>query len=484
MKRTMYTVGSLIILLICAFVFVLVPAMAGGGKQQEGPVFGSYNGKKISYEQNSDMANFVSQYGQYYQSMGMAIDQSTYYYIYNYAFNSTVTKLAAEDAVNKSGYKVPKSAITRKMIPLFSDENGNYSSKAYRSTPESSIASLKKEIEAAEIAARYNQDHFGTNGLFGLKSSESELDFLSAMDTNKRGFNMAVFAMSNYPDSEKIAYAKANPTKFIKYDMSVITVDDEATAKKVMKRLDAEEITFADAVAEYSEKTYSDSDGKLISKYAYQLERNFADAADAMVVGALKAGEKSGIMKTEDGYSIFMADGDSEAADLEADDICKTIYSYLNSYESSVIENYFLAKAKDFVADASLNGFDAACANASIENTEIDPFPLNYGNVSAAGTLNTGITGLASASTNENFLTTAFSLKLNEVSEPMVIDNNVVVLQYTIDGNAAKADADLELEPTLPDVNEYDQESLSNAIMNSPKLKNDFVGAYFKYFMK
>lgn len=479
MKRSMYTVGSLIILLICAFVFVLVPAMAGSGKKQETISFGKYNGKEIRYEQDSDFANFVSQFGQYYQSMGMQIDSSTSYYIYNYAFNSTVAKMAAEDSVGKSGYKVPKSAVTRQLLPYFTDENGNYNSKLYRSTPESTITSMRKEIEGNLISARYNDDLFGSDamGLFGLKNSDAELDFLAAMDSDKRGFDMAAFPMTNFPDEEKVAFGKANETKFIKYDMSVITVDDEATAKKVLKRLDASEITFADAIAEYSEKVYSDSEGKLNSSFAYQLENIMDDAANAMVVGTLPAGAKSDIIKTKSGYSIFMADGDSVAPDFDTDDMKRTVLSYLNSFESSVIENYFLSEAKDFVAEAAIESFDAACAKHGIEKDIIAPFPLNYGNISAAGTLNTNVPGLANAATNENFLNTCFGLKLNEVSEPIIVDNNVLVLKYTGNG-----DAETE-EPSLPDFSGYDQDCASSSIMSSKKLQNDFIATYFQYFV-
>lgn len=478
MKKAGYTIGSLIILLICAFVFVLVPAMAGSGKQQEMPSFGSYNKKQIRYEQNSDMANFVSQYGQYYQSMGMNIDQSTYYYIYNYAFNSTVAKMAAEDTVKSAGYVVPKTAITRQLLPYFSDADGNYNSKLYKTTPESTITQMRNEVEASLISDRYNDDHFGSaDGLFGLKASDAELDFLSSLDSEKRGFDMAAFPLTGYPDSEKVAFGKANASKFVKYDMSVISVEDEATAKKVMKRLDAEEITFADAVAEYSEKYYSSSEGKLVSNMAYQLENIIEDAGDFMLVGTLKTGEKSPVIKTKSGYSIFLADGESEAADFDSEEMVKTVYSYLNSYETSVIENYFIAEAKDFIAEAALEGFDAACEKHRIVKDIIAPFPLNYGNTAVAGTLNTNVPGLANAATNENFLSTAFTLKMNEVSEPMVLDNNILVIKYTTNGEAS------EEEATLPDVADFDRDCVSNAIMNSPKLVNNFTSTYFENFL-
>ena len=48
-KNTVYTLGSLIILLICAFCFVVLPAFEGksSGRQENAPVFGKYNGKTI-----------------------------------------------------------------------------------------------------------------------------------------------------------------------------------------------------------------------------------------------------------------------------------------------------------------------------------------------------------------------------------------------------------------------------------------------------
>ena len=54
MKRGFYTIGSLIILLIAAFIFVLVPIFSGGRTGTRLPPFGSYDGTEIRYEQSSD----------------------------------------------------------------------------------------------------------------------------------------------------------------------------------------------------------------------------------------------------------------------------------------------------------------------------------------------------------------------------------------------------------------------------------------------
>ena len=87
-KNSVYTLGSLIILLICAFVFVILPAMTGSDAAAQKPLeFGKYNGKAIRYEQNSDFADAVTYYGQLYQMYGRELDSSAYSEIfYNFFF--------------------------------------------------------------------------------------------------------------------------------------------------------------------------------------------------------------------------------------------------------------------------------------------------------------------------------------------------------------------------------------------------------------
>ena len=64
MKKSFYTVGSLVILLIAAFVFVLVPVLAGRNPGANIPAFGKYEGTEIRYG-DSDFDNYLSNYAEY-----------------------------------------------------------------------------------------------------------------------------------------------------------------------------------------------------------------------------------------------------------------------------------------------------------------------------------------------------------------------------------------------------------------------------------
>ena len=499
MKRSVYTIGSLIILLIAAAVFVLVPIFAAGRGGKRLPPFGKYAGTEIRYEQGSVLADAVANMVNEYQRYGSELSSDMYSMIFDSAFSRTVTRLAAEKAVIKSGYRVPTGAVNRTMRSYFLDENGNYSQKIYRRSDPERVRELRKNRENELIFARYMQDLFGntesisryieelfgsaeTIGSFrpyGLKASKDEIAFIRSMNENRRAFHLAAFNMNDYPDEEKAAYGAANAAKFVKYDLSVITCEDKAKAAALLKRLSNSEITFADAVGAYSQKAYSDETGKLRNNYGYQIEKILSDPAELSKITGLETDGTSGVIQTSIGFSIFHTDSVAVQPDFEDEDVVKAVYNYLISYEFGKIEDYYMQKAKDFAAVAKADSFAAACAQFGLTDTEVPAFPVNYGNLSVLTRLDTGIPGLYTASTDEKFLKTAFSLKLGEVSEPLVMAKNIVVIQYTTVPPAE--DEPAPDEALSAEFENYDARSAQAALMASPKLENNVQEVFNKY---
>ena len=500
-KNTAYTIGSLIVLLICAFCFVVLPAFTGSeGQQNKLPPFGKYNKREITYEQDSDFANYVSRYGQMFQAYGQQLNEQTYYTVFKYAFDATVRKFAYEDAVNKSGYVVPQAAVNRNMVPFFSDENGNYSSKLYKQTDPKTVENLRKSIQSGLVASRYSDDLFGSEedivgseALYGLKESDAELDFLKSYNANKRGFQMALFNTSDYPEEEKLKFAKENQAKFNKYDISIVTVEDKAKAQTVLKRINNNEITFEDAISEYSLNYFTNSEGKVTSAYQYQIENLLVNKDDLAILTDLAVDSVTDVIETSNSFSIFKKNGETKTPDFEIDEYKDLVSTYLRNYEKTRIEDYFTAKANDFIAQAAKSDFDSACTSMNIKNVEIPAFPLNYGSVAIADSLNTSIEGLSSADTNEKFLETAFILKMNEMSEPMVLNGYVAVIKYISDGKEAEvADTndeetdnseDDEIADVLSNISDLDQSSANSYILSSDKLENNFAEVYFSNMM-
>ena len=489
-KNSIYKIGSLIILLICAFVFVILPVFTGSeGRSAEKNrlSFGKYNGKEIRFEKGSDFAYYVSEYAQRIQSRGQQIDENMHYYIFNAAFKTAVIKQACMDEVDASGYKTPKSAVNRQLLnnSAYMDESGKFSSKIYKATPDSDKLSIQERVETNLRASRLQNDIFGSDleivgqeELYGVKESDSELDFLDSFGNKKRGFNMVVFHLSDYPAEEKINFAKANESKFVSHDFSVITLKDKAKANTVAKKLAAASITFDDAVSEYSTKDFSNTEGKLVSSLQYQIENLLANKDDFAKIENLDINSYSEVIETTEGFSIFRKNAESVKPDYNNPDTINAISSYLNSFERSKIEDYYTSIAKDFTAAATTTSFDSACSKFNTTKIQIKPFPINYESVSVATSVDTTLDGLSNADSNENFLKTAFSIKKNEISSPVIMNNCVILLQCTSEENEK-----IESSSAVTQITDFDRDAFENAVMTGGKLENNFATVYFNSIM-
>ena len=85
---------------------------------------------------------------------------------------------------------------------------------------------------------------------------------------------------------------------------------------------------------------------------------------------------------------------------------------------------------------------------------------------------------MKNAEKNENFLNKAFALKLDEISDPFVLNDNIVVLQYIKEGSSDDDGVNVSL------LTSYDKSSATDAVLKSDKLENNFLTVYFDNFMR
>lgn len=483
-KKILINVGSILILVLAAISFIFIPAMVQSAGN-EIPPFGYYDKKPIEYKQGSYFTNLVQMYS---DQVGSANVQNAYFDIFNSAFTGSVLNIAFSSAVEKSGYVVPDPQVDRAMLPYFYDTNGVYSPKIFNDTPDSTKIELRNAMEDNLIFQRYTEDVFGsqteklgTYTMYGLKSPSAEKNFVSMMDTNKRGFSLASFSLLDYPDTEVAKWGESNKDLFTRYDMSVISVADATTAETVLGRIKNNELVFEDAVTEYSTNYYSGTDGKLTSAYKHQLQNILTDATSLTALQNLPAGQISEVMQTQNGYAIFKNNAAPTPADMTDADTLTAVRSYMSANEKGIIEDYFLNIAKDFWTAASTSSFAEACTQFNITPVDIPPLALNYGNSPVLTSLQAADGSMVNAEQNENFLKTIFSMKLNEISSPMVLNDNVVVLQYTQEDNTVSAE---NTASTFAMYSTYfDQTSVQNSIMSSDKLENNFLQVFYKYIM-
>ena len=482
--KTFLSVGSVIILVLAAVSFIVIPAMLPGSQRQLPPV-GSYRGTKIEYTTGSYFANALDYYDKEEREQLKRQNQSSNggisFNTFNQAFRDAVMMAALTDEVKRSGYVAPGSLVERSMLRYFQNENGEYSAKMYRDTPDSRKIEIQNETEKQLIFNRYSED------IGSIKVSEAEVQFVLNMNYPSRSFDAAFFSTSDYPKEEAAEFGKNHAELFKKYDLSVITAATEAEAKKVANRLQHNELVFSDAVSEYSTKQYSDENGVLNGRYHYQL-KNIIKAEDKFKeITELAPGSISGAVETTTGWSVFTCTGAPENADFSDQSVVDTVYNYMTVYEAGTIEEYFINIAKDFSAQAAVKDFYEAAEAFNAQTATVPAFPINYGNTQLLNSIQFGLVPqLTAAQSNEKFLTTAFSLSEKEISEPLVVERNIVVLRLK----------NVETEDTEADVmrmfysqyyNNYAAQSNARAVqsffMASPHLKNNMLNVFFKYFM-
>ena len=152
-------------------------------------------------------------------------------------------------------------------------------------------------------------------------------------------------------------------------------------------------------------------------------------------------------------------------------------------YEAGLIEDYYVNIAKDFAADAAKTSFAKAAAKVSAESKEIKAFPVNFSNNELLALVpSSSFAELTNAQTNENFLKAAFSLKENEISEPIVLGTNIIVLKFT---EEVPADTTAETYNfSYPYYGEqFDEKSWQKAVFNSDKVENNVMSVFFSNFL-
>ncbi len=490
-KKGQAKIGAVIILIISAIVFL--PAGGAAVYQsffngQKKNSFGSYDGKQIIYEPGTKFYKAAANIAQTRKNMGEEIDNNNFYYVLNQAFKQTILDMAFSSAVKKTGYQVPKEAINRAILPAFTDENGNFSQRMYNQVDDATLASMKSNAEGTLIFSRFVDDYFGTpetnrfNGqsLYGLKQSSEEAKFCAEMGAEKHSFDMVAFNTEDFPEEEAVSYGKNDAEKFIKYNLSIITIEDESSAKTVLKQISGNEITFEDAVSEKSKKYYSKSEGDLLSPLRYQI-LDILDSEDSMnEIVALKKDELSSVIKTKKGFSIFKCTGDSEAPDFENKDTVNAVLTYMKANEKSYIEKYYIDLANSFISQNTMMSFEEVAAKMNLERVEVPAFPINFKNVQLYDVPadNSIIESLASKFDSYGKI---FNLKMEELSEPIVIDSKVVVFKCT---GIQKDDVAEKVDDTSKGIVNLDSYNIQTRVFESDKVVDNFFPTYISMISK
>ncbi|MGL4981512.1 MAG: hypothetical protein ACRC4W_01405 [Treponemataceae bacterium] len=489
-QKILVSIGSIIVLVLAAISFIFLPAMTSVG-QKTTPPLGKYKKKPIEYKQDSYFTRMYASYADQERKSGKEITSANTYEVMNNAFKATVLNMAFTDQVKSSQYIAPDNLLDRKMITYFQDEDGVFSPKRFRDYPNSQKTMLRKNIEADEIFQRYNIDFMGSDssgfstkqeGFGGLKRSSKQSAFIAKLGSNEKAFDLIAFSKNDYPEAEAVNFAKSNTNLFVEYDISLLSFQSEEKAKTVEKQLRSNELVFEDAVSEFSTKIYTNDTGKLNNSFYFQVKNLIKTEKDLESVINLKAEELSSVFELSNGYGLFKMNASPESVDFTKQTTIDAVLSYMKDNEAGLIEDYFLARAKDFIIAADTTSFDKAAGDFELEKATTVTFPLNYNNNPMFGQIPTSTPILTGAATNENFLKELFSLELNELSKPLVLGHNIVVAKMIEEkkGEESLIDESNFIYSYYPFT--FDQKAMEEYYMKSSDLENNLFNVYLTHF--
>jgi hypothetical protein len=471
-------IGTVIVLVIVIIAFVFVPAIVPSAQARGELTFGYYNRVPISYVMN----NYFYQAQQVLtQRQQPAQDDPNYIYtisqIWRQAFEETVVHMGILDEMKQAGYVVPVDVVDREMaqLPHF-QENGRFSATKYRAMDNNSRMNLWRQVQDSVAVNYYLSD------LMSLKASSKEVSFVGSMGSPRRSFDLAIFPISSYPDSELASCVEANPALFRIFRLSRITVNsNEREARQILNSIKDGTTTFEEAARASSQDWAADRGGDLGQMMAFDLIYEISDEKTRESVINLASGEISDVIKVQSGWAFYRIDEAARQVDANDPSHGTRIRTYVMSNLRGQAEDWLISEVDKFSALAKENGFDAAVSEWEITKKSFGPIPLNFGNTALFSSISSaGVPELANAGSNEFFWRAAFSTPLNSVSRPLVIGDNVIVL-LPLEEIAEEDNSSSYIESYYPYwIGSSTESTYRSYFLNNDKLDDRFLDTFWK----
>jgi hypothetical protein len=478
--------GSIIILVVVTISFIGVPVVSRIGRNGARLVFGSYSGRDIAYIRGNYLADQYENIADRIRKSDQGGTLETQLWqAWRYAFEQTVLHFAILDVAQKSGVWVSDDRVTDSLV-----ESGPYtvnrafSHEKYDATPRAERNAISKLRRETLIHAKYLQDLF-----LAEMQSPKEREFIKNMARVERRFSFVSYSFEDFPIEKTLSYGLANRDKFRKIKVSRITITSNRNeAEKVREMAIAGESSFADLARSYSKGYYADKGGDMGWQYYYQLQVLFESEEPLQAIFSLREGDISEIFESGSSWVFFRCDSEPVSPDFKEEGLLDTVKDYVLSNEKGVIEAHFMAEAEAFRKRAQEIGFN----KASIEKGLFPPndteyFPINYmetfqqRRLLVRGQKDSPI--FASAANNEDFFLKLFSLKEGEVSEPILLSDNILVMVLL--DERERSEEDLEsLDPYIDFMTSSSLErDLQSRIIDEDKLVDNFQETFFRYIL-
>ena len=478
---------SIVVLVVIVVTFVLAgpggPMGRGGQGGNGNIVFGTYEGKDISYYQGSYIAQERDRLANQMRNDTSQNQRAAAQMVWYQAFINTAEHVAILMQAERAGVAVSEDAVDKALLnyPGYMDDNGRFSEARYAAAAASERDATRKLTRESLLTNVLAYDIIN-----GVKVGSAETGFVKAMASAERSFTFVSWPFSSFPNDEVRAYAEANKARFLHIKLSRILIKaGDSQANEIRKKILDKTSTFEELAKTYSKDEYADKGGDMGWRYAYDVEADFAAKETAQKVLTLKAGELSEVLKGTFGSLIYRCDADAVAPDFTSTTVLDDVKGYLNRYEKGKIEDYFNGQAAKLAARAAAVGFDKAAKEAGLKVVPTELFPVNLGNLFSFAPVRAAPDSETppNIAYNEDFFVRAFSVAKDQVSAPVVLDDRILVLKLKEEKQLPESTASLLGSWISYIANQSVQTDLGASLMTPDKLKDNFAAVFNQYVM-
>jgi len=422
---------TFLVLILVVVAFIGSGIMGGVSRQREKYVFGKYGTEEIEITQGRYTAlnYFTSQLNLLDEQAGDNREQTPY--LYREAFNNALSHYAILDIAKKSGYQVSKKRLDEGVTSHRAFQtNGHFDEKKYNNISDMEKSLLKKFIGELLIHNQLIEDVF-----FSQLVSSREVDFYKEMKGTERKFSYISYMYSDFPEEKVLAYGNENAQLFKKMRVSkiLLTGSTAKEAENIRSQIENKMKSFEEMAKEKSSDYYAEKGGDMGSQYYYQIKGFIGNEDDVKHVFSLKKDELSKVIQIGENFEIYRCNSEVSEPDFSDSALLETVREYMMKYQKDVIEEYSVELANGFREKSNEAGFEEACRELDkYPPYETDFFPINYLEVfptKAVKPVETDAPSIMSASGSEDFFLEAFSLGQDEVSNPIRLGDQVVVLR-------------------------------------------------------
>jgi len=472
---------SVVILVVIVVTFIGGPALSRTGGRGR-IIFGYYKNNPIEFfpgnffSQRKDMIADQLRQG---SEEGEDLEVQAYQ-VWRTAFDQTVLHTAILLEAEDSEMWISEDGVDEILInsgPYRVD--GVFSEERYNKTASTEKMTYRKLYREQLIHEQYIEDIIQSQ-----KTSEKEKLFFSDMVDEQRRFSFVTFSFEGYPEEEIKGFADNNKQRFRRIKLSRILIkSNERDAKEIHAKLVERTSSFEELARAHSKDIYAEKGGDMGWRYYYDLEADFEKDTAMDTIFELQEGEISPLLESRFGWVVFRCDSPALEPDLDSEETLTLVREYVMKYEKGMVEDYILDRAETFRERVEEVGFLGATLETNFSVGLTDYFPLNYRSFYFLAPVRSPLEqfNISSAAYSEDFFVQAFSLAPGQVSSPILLDDQVLVLK--LDDVRKPPSQEVELVDDYYNyfVQQSMEQDLQNVLLNPDHIQDDFNETFYRY---